>query len=362
MVKKKILFITGYFPFFQGGAEYQALLLAERLKQKMDISFVFRNYWDKETVIKDCGYTLYGINPYRIKGVSGSFVFEGRQLYKILKRIKPDIIYIRGTNAYFMIASLYSKKRNCKIIWHIASDSDVIPSQYKELLPKPFRLLDKKMVEYGLNHSDCIIGQTHHQSNLLKKNYKLKCDFVIGNWHPIPKDSEKEDSIIKIVWIANWKPVKQPEIFIRLIQALGNIPNTQPIMVGRNEQYQTLKTEASLNKIELPGEISNSEVNKLLSKSHILLNTSHLEGFNNTFIQAWMNKVPVISLQVDPDNILKRRGLGFCSGNFMQLIKDTTLLIHNHKLRQKMGNDAREYAVGHHSPNNLDKMMCIFSD
>ena len=361
MVKKKILFITGYFPFRQGGAEYQALLLAERLKQKMKISFAFRNHWGKNKVMKDCGYTLYAIKPYRIKGVSGSFAFEGKQLNDILNMVKPEIIYIRGANAYCMIAAYYAKQRNCKLVWHIASESDVTPFQYNDLFLKPFSYIDKKMIEYGSRHSDVIVGQTWHQSDFLKKNYKLKCDFIIGNWHPVPDNLKKDNSVIKIVWLANWKPVKQPEIFIRLVQELGDSSNIHFIMPGRNEQYPKLKSEAIANKIEITGEITTSKVDTLLSKSHILINTSRTEGFSNTFIQAWMHKVPVISLQVDPDNVLTKRGIGFCSGNFMKLVEDTRLMIHDHNLREKMGNTARKYAIQYHSLKNLDKMIEIFS-
>ena len=42
-------------------------------------------------------------------------------------------------------------------------------------------------------------------------------------------------------------------------------------------------------------------------KSKILINTSSFEGFPNTFVQAWANGVPVISLKVDPDNIIKKK-------------------------------------------------------
>lgn len=360
--KKKILFITGYFPFLKGGAEYQAQLLAERLNQKMDVSFIFRNHWGKNKIIKDCGYTLYAIKPYPIKGVRGSFAFEGRQLNKILKMVKPDIIYVRGANAYFMIAALYSHKKDCKIVWHIASDPDVIPFHYKHLILKPFRFIEKKMVEYGLRYSDYIVGQTKYQSDLLRKNYGRRCDFVIGNWHPVANNFKKDNSVIKILWIANWKPIKQPEIFVQLVHELANVSNIQFIMIGRNKQYQKLTAQAIEAKIEVSGEISTSEVNTLLSKSHLLINTSRMEGFSNTFIQAWMNKVPVISLQVNPDNILEKYNIGLCSGNFRTLIQNTKRLIHDNNLREKMGADARKYAIRHHSLIQIEKMMKIFSN
>ena len=130
-------------------------------------------------------------------------------------------------------------------------------------------------------------------------------------------------------------------------------------MIGRINQYHEIMYRAIENKIEVTGEIPISEVNKILSQSHLLINTSEMEGFSNTFIQAWMRKVPVISLNVDPDNILRQKHLGFCSGNFTQLVKDTRLLIKNHLLREKMGSNARQYAVENHSLDNIDKIVDI---
>ena len=361
MAKKNVLFITGYSPFRQGGAEYQAFLLAEHLKKQMKISFVFRNHWDKPQKIEDRGYTLYAIEPRHIQGTGGSFIFEGLQLNRILKKISPEIIYIRGANAYTMIAVLYAKKKNCKIVWHIAHDRDVIPLQNKRLFQNPFKYMDKKMVEYGLIHSECIVGQTQCQSTLLKNNYNRPCDFIIGNWHPVPTNIKKDNSIIKILWIANWRSFKQPEIFVNLANELKNISNIQFIMLGRNEQYPQIKKRAIANNIHVMGEISNSKVNELLSESHLLVNTSQMEGFSNTFIQAWMRRVPVISLQVDPDDVLRQNGIGFCSGTFMQLVEDTKFIIKNHKLREIMGKKARQYAIEHHSLKNLYEIMNIFN-
>lgn len=361
MYRTKVLFITGYSHFNQGGAEYQALFLANRLKRDMDVSFVFRNHFGKPNIVRDRGFDLYAIKPCQAGWLNENFILETRQLIQILEKIQPDIIYIRGGNAYGMATAHYARENRCRTIWHIAHDRDLIPFNFRFIFNRPWDFLNKKWIEYGLTRSDVIIAQTHHQAALLQKNYKCRCDAVIGNWHPIPPDPpEKNMSDVQVLWIANFRPFKQPEIFIHLVKTLGPMPGVRFSMIGRNSQYPGLMASAKASGIDLPGELSNEAVNSLLARSHLLVNTSQMEGFSNTFIQAWMNRIPVISLKTDPDNILKKKCIGRCSGSFEQLVQNTFNLIHDSKTRNIMGTNARHHAIQHHSLANLEQMVPFF--
>jgi len=71
-----------------------------------------------------------------------------------------------------------------------------------------------------------------------------------------------------------------------------------------------------------------------------------------------MRRVPVVSLRVDPDNILQNKQIGLCSsGHFRELVHNTKGLIKDHKLRNIMGAKAREYAISHHSLENMNKIL-----
>jgi hypothetical protein len=62
-----------------------------------------------------------------------------------------------------------------------------------------------------------------------------------------------------------------------------------------------------MENLDLLGEVPLEEVNAQLAAGHLFVNTSKTEGFPNTFIQAWMRRVPTLSLDVDPDGILRSR-------------------------------------------------------
>jgi glycosyltransferase involved in cell wall biosynthesis len=189
---------------------------------------------------------------------------------------------------------------------------------------------------------------------------------IVGTPHPAPEEPLVKTGPTTVVWVANIKPWKQPEVFLRLAKVLGNCCNVRFTMIGRraSEAYQKrLELDMSgLTNFRYLGERPVEEVNHILARSHIFVNTSRYEGFPNTFIQAWFREVPVVSLTVDPDDVLKTHGLGFHGVSFEGLVTGVRQLIQDAPLRVSMGKQAREYAVRHHSMGpNFAKIVSLFS-
>jgi glycosyltransferase involved in cell wall biosynthesis len=92
-----------------------------------------------------------------------------------------------------------------------------------------------------------------------------------------------------------------------------------------------------------------------------VVNTSRVEGFPNTFIQAWARLVPVISLTVDPDGVIEKQRLGFRSGDFSQLVSHTRTLIRDQNLAEEMGRNGRLYGEKEHdlaeNAHKLDQLL-----
>ena len=81
------------------------------------------------------------------------------------------------------------------------------------------------------------------------------------------------------------------------------------------------------------------------------------------FIQAWMQGKPTISLYYDPDNMIRDNNIGYVSGSFDQLIKDTKGLIENEALRNEMGQRAKTFAEAHFNPEkNARKFEAFFRE
>jgi glycosyltransferase involved in cell wall biosynthesis len=57
------------------------------------------------------------------------------------------------------------------------------------------------------------------------------------------------------------------------------------------------------------GPLSHLDATDLYGRAKLLVNTSDVEGFPNSYLQAWIRGVPVITL-IDPDRVIEREGLG----------------------------------------------------
>jgi glycosyltransferase involved in cell wall biosynthesis len=357
--KKLVVLLASYIGQRTGGAELQASYLCECGIKTFDMHYVFVSNgqsYTKPEKLSTHAISVSRIN-HRFSNLKYLYILK---IWKVLKSIRPEFIYQRCGSALTGIAAIYARLNNCQLVYHIAHDRDVHVKPLSMFIRRPWLIPEYKLMQYGIKHANTIIAQTQFQAEQLLKEYK-RTALIIPNGHPVPDDCVKTDNPVTIVWIANWKPFKQPEIFVKLAEKIGNNENVRFVMLGRSDEYDELAEKAKNNNIQVMGEVSNEEVNDFLSQSHILINTSQQEGFSNTFIQAWMRRVPVISLQVNPDNVFQNEQLGYCSGNFTQLVEDTKKLIDNHELRTRMGLMAREHAIKHHSLQNMNKILDLIN-
>lgn len=361
--RKLCVVIPAHWAAVMGGSQYQARMLVEALVDEYDIYYLASNVSDSYSpknyqVVKIADRT--GIRRY-------GYFFDAPRLTGILGDIKPDIIYQRVTCAYTGIAARYATKNGCKMVWHIAHDWDVSPFEWRLSRNLPFRLIEKKLAEYGISHADSIVAQTRRQNDLLEANYGRSADAVIPNFHPLPTEKLEKSKPVKIVWAANLKSWKRPEVFVQLARDLGKFENVEFIMIGRQFEgepnYSNIKqTVAGIRNLRYLGALSQEGVNETLAAADIFVNTSRYEGFANTFIQSWMRKVPVVSLDVSADDALTEHQLGFFSeGSYDKLRDQVKTLIENESLRSEMGGRARDYAFTHHSVKNIDSLAAIFS-
>jgi len=349
---RKICIFVGYYPINRGGAEYQAYLLAQKLRERYEIFYISPGQ-DKEECILENGMRVYTFKSPRLLCFKNIWFLLQSKLLQVLDHEQPDVIYQTVAYSGTGIAARYCRDSGCKLVWHIASERDVVRRRNRAIHWNVFNHIEDKYRESGIKGADAIIGQAAYQDELLRRNYGRSCDLIVGNWLPLPSERIVKDGPINVVWVANFKPLKQPDVFIRLARMLDRRHDVRFTMIGRpaSGRYQKRLEKAmkGLPNLAYVGERSIDQVNRVLAGAHVFVNTSQYEGFPNTFIQAWLRQVPVVSMNVDPDNLLKTRGLGFHSQSLEGLARDAERLIDDRDLRESIGRRAHEYALRHHS-------------
>lgn len=363
-MKKTVCIITpSHWSYRMGGLEYQVKLLVDHLVKNDKIKVVYlAKKLSREFTSTD--YDLVRIsNGNRLQKYG--FFTDSLSLSMHLRKISPEIIYQRGGSAYTGVAGFYAKQAGCRMIWHISSDSDLSDDQ-KWAVHLPHKFIEKNMLRWGIKNADVIITQSEFQKKTAKGINPRAIFHITRNFHPCPQGKGSDSRSNTIIWIANIKKVKQPELYIELSKELvkRNI-QVECLMIGAPavgaDEYQ-MAIEAGIadsGRVKYLGPMPMDGVNELVGKSLLLINTSQWEGFPNTFIQAWMRRTPVVSLHCDPDNVIKNFQCGLVSGSFAKMVDDVAYLLKNDRERELMGEKAYRYAFENHSLKNLSQLEQI---
>lgn len=345
-----------------GGAQYQVQLLIDALEAagRFDVFYLARNYDPTYTAgnhkIVGVGETWNRIN----KG----FFLDFRKILHELDKIKADVIYQRVASAYTGIGAYYARKRGSRLIWHISSDSDVTPLRFGVTRDIISRYVDKKFLEYGLRNAHEIVAQTREQAAMLERNYGRAPSAIVGNYHPLPTEPIRKAEPVEVVWIGNLKPIKQPQVFLRLATDLQSSLTARftvmGAMQGSPRWQKSLREQMNrTSNLDYRGACSQEEVNSVLARAGLLVNTSRWEGFSNTFIQAWMRQVPVVSMNANPNGLLSEGKMGLVCRSYDQLRSAVNRLVRETDLRSEMGKYAQNYAFENHSVKNIDQLIAL---
>ncbi len=342
-----------------GGAELQQVLLARELVKKgFDVSFMVDDYGQENCEIRN------GIKILKFKGNRFTeIMYYPLRIYLLLRKLSEanaEIYYQRTATAETGIIAFFCRIKKKKFVYGMASDIEV-DGTYE----KTAKFYERFLYNFGLRKANCIIVQSQYQQRLLKKKFNLDCS-IIKNPIPLNEVIKKDKCSPPIVlWVGTIKPEwKQPGLFLELARS---IPEARFQMVGGAGNklfYDSIKENArQIPNLEFIGFIPYPDVNEYFNRATVLVNTSTVEGFSNTFLQAWAGYTPVVSLNVDPDEIICRYELGFHSKTFDQMVKDVKRLLHDEKLIKEMGENGRRHIEREHDINIiLNKYIVLFKN
>ena len=366
MIKKLCFILPSIFTEVKGGAEKQALLMAKELTQrswKID-------YIREKVTISTVGGIIGDMNlfhmPMRHTKLKWLNLFH---LYRLMKRIKANYWYCRGTRSYLFPVWVVSKFIGGQVIWACSNPMQVSKSMKKTNEKQNFAYIiffniDKYLFLFALRRIRFVILQDSYQKKKLQQNWNVVGEVVNNSVFPMDHVLKRREN--NIVWVGRLTPRKQPEKFLELVNQSRHLDLNFYMIGGRithNALIESVKeVEKSNSRFYYFGEIENSDVLSILSRSLILVNTSLWEGAPNVFLEAWSCGVPVVTLKIDPGGYIEREGIGNVSKTVSVMIKDIENLVKNNNEWLEKSVNARAFIKREFNiKKNMDKFESILS-
>lgn len=334
-----------------GGESIQQTLLSKAFSDMgYDISMIVKDHGQPD------GEMIDNIQVWKTyKENSGIPVFRFihprmTSVFQALRKADADIYYQSCAGVLTGQVAVFCRSKHRKFIFRIASDSDCVPGQQ---LIRYWR--DRKIYEYGLRRADLIAAQGTKQMQLLQRHYAL-VSTPVNMVVELPKEqSLTADRDIDVLWVNNLRQLKRPELFFQLAIAL---PKYRFVMIGgpcpglEGYYQEMLAKTRTIKNLEFLGAVPYGQVNKYFSRAKVFANTSEIEGFPNSFLQAWIRGVPVVSF-FDPDGLISSHGLGGAPTGPKEMTLAVEMLLNDDPLWQRISLTVRTFALNNYAPEKV---------
>jgi len=119
---------------------------------------------------------------------------------------------------------------------------------------------------------------------------------------------------------------------------------------GHEALFESVRSRArSMSNVEVIGFTPFEHTDEYYRRASLLLCTSTVEGFPNTFLQAWDTGAVVVSTY-DPDEVLTTEHIGFHCSDVECIVDTIRSLAHDPLLREDVAARARAHLASRHSP------------
>jgi len=267
--------------------------------------------------------------------------------------MRPDVVCCFGNNpaSAEVVADCY--RDGIKTVLCIASDDDLSP----DYRPGDRRLNDygtpRWMAWYAVSTADYVMVQSERQRLLLAANFN-RTGTLIHNPVSVPADARqhwpRREAREFVLWIGRSDTFhKRPLLVLDLARACPHIKFMMVANRTNQSVFETLQRDRPPN-VTIIECVPHHQIGDYYRRARMLISTSAYEGFPNTFLQAAVAGVPVVSLNVDPEDILVEKGCGiFADGDFELFIKSVRSLYSNNALADRYAEVFFNYVFENHS-------------
>jgi glycosyltransferase involved in cell wall biosynthesis len=288
-----------------------------------------------------------------IEGVEFQGITKGHYLldwYRFLRSERPDWLYWRAASHLLGPLVHIAHLNGVKTIFAAAFDSDVHPRSALTARRRWWPLY-----VWGLSTTERLFVQHEGQLERLPSRWQVKTTVMRSI-------ADKCDGFIPhtarepyVAWVGMLRQPKRPDLLIEIAE---RSPHIKYMVCGGTTTHRSTAgySQSIIDKFRLlpnityRGQVASHEAEKVIAEAAVLLCTSDQEGFPNTFLQAWSQGTPVVTMQVDPESIIKRLGFGSVAGTAEATVEQLHRLVSSSDERQKIADRGMEYIIKNHRP------------
>ncbi len=289
-----------------GGAERQFFLFGNGLKKRgWTVHFITDNSapdTNKETVmpVELASFSF-------LRGRKGRMLLDWMSILYAMWRANTRY-YVLKTPSYLLVPMhLFTRLFGRKLVFWAQMEFDAYP----EL--RPPKKIAGWLQNMGTRRADIILAQNSSQVEGFRKNFGKEAKLIksISGSLSGKHDRNAQDKEVDVLWVGNSLPKKRYEIVVALAKMLPDFSFALAMNKADPARYADAAARCrTVGNISFLGEVNPVEMESWYGKARLVLNTSTQEGFPNTFLQAWQHGMPVVSLCVDPDDVVTKYGLG----------------------------------------------------
>jgi glycosyltransferase involved in cell wall biosynthesis len=343
--------LTGSTTGHIGGVEHQTSLLARWLVARgYAVDFITWREGDEREAMID-GIRLLTICR-QDDGLPGlRFVYpRWTSLVGALRRSNADVYYHNTAECVTGQVGFWCWLSGRRFVFSAASHADCDAA-----LPCLPRWRERVLYRLGLRLASAAVVQTEMQQQMMRENFGRDAEVI-----PMPCPEPEPSQVLspaagppsnRALWVGRLSDLKRPELFLA---AAAQAPDLAFDLVGPldgAEYGQAILEQArSLANVTYHGAVARSDMPRFYRRAGCLVCTSHIEGFPNTFLEAWSQGLPIVSTW-DPDGLIRRRGLGVaCDDAPAAVANGIRALIGSAKVWSAASARARAYYLATHRP------------
>jgi len=266
----------------------------------------------KEFVGRDLEFDLVEAYPLD-RGIPKLRWFYSRfpSMLKATWKYNPDYLLAITSGTNVGVIALISKLLTIRFAYLVANDIEV-----DKRFNKREGFINRKIYKWGLERAKYILAQNNYQYNILKRLYSANKVIKIYNpYYCLNNLPQIKSGRLRkyIAWIGIFQYQKNLPALLRVARNNSRIEFRIAGMSGNVDKSTKIALQdlKKCENVRFVGYLNRTEILPFLSKAYALLNTSHYEGFSNTFLESFAAGTPVITLGVNLDEIITKYSLGF---------------------------------------------------